>query len=335
MPTRSRALSSKASRLGRAGAGAGGAGRRGEARRGPGPPSPGRAPAGGAGCRSPSSPAVKTFPKTQAARAQLRAHRPRPPPHTPPSPGALPSAANRSAARGRLAAPGGPGPHASPRPEGCARAPAGEPGAHGPSQSLPELSGHSTPVPGCRRRRSEAEEERRAGRPPRRERQQKVRRIAASAAAELCARGSRPRVTELPLKGARRVLGRRPGEGAGEGGRTRRGPPPLSAGPVAAPPGQRQGKCWDPAPAGCPRRWLAPHDCGGASPLLRTAPILWGVLSSRPLGGAAPTYAPKPTRAAGDCPLELRFVLCFLLFLPLSNRSMRASPQAWGRRRLK
>lgn len=51
-----------------------------------------------------------------------------------------------------------------------------------------------------------------------------------------------PGVAELPLKGARRVLGRRPGEGAGEGGRTRRGAegrrrsPP---GPLAAPPGQK------------------------------------------------------------------------------------------------
>ena len=66
--------------------------------------------------------------------------------------------------------------------------------------------------------------------------------------------------------------------------------------------------------AGAPRLWWS------FTPSPSRSHPFGGVLPSRPLGGAAPTYAPKPLRAAGDCPLELRFALCFLLFLPLSQQ---------------
>lgn len=57
----------------------------GEARRDLGTPSPGRAPPCGAGCRNPSSPAAKTFPKTRSFSGTTSVSPASSPPHTPPN----------------------------------------------------------------------------------------------------------------------------------------------------------------------------------------------------------------------------------------------------------
>lgn len=184
----------------------------GEARRDPGTPRPGRAPPCGAGCRNPSSPAAKTFPKTRSFSGTTSVSPASSPAAHSAQPHTLPTATNQSAPRGRLPVPGARDPksHLIQRaargrlresPESMAPA--------SPSRNFPDIALLSSAAENdaSRQRRRRKRRRRWRWRSTRRRRrrqlEQKVRSIAAERRRLAICRGvPAPRVTELPLKGA-------------------------------------------------------------------------------------------------------------------------------------